>query len=194
MRLLLPFLLIAILCGFLLRGSFANLAEMKLRYWGLASIGLVLQVAPYPESWGANIAVETLLLSFVLLTAFAVANIHQAGFVLLLLGCLMNFTVIAANWGMPVSRRALIASDQLGPLRELERGDAVKHHLANDNDVLVFLADVIPIPNPIHVVVSIGDILVYGGAAVLIVARMRRPTPTGLCEDAHHPATTPAGR
>jgi uncharacterized protein DUF5317 len=190
-RLAIPFLIVAFVLGFVLKGSFSNLAQVQLRYWGLATIGLLLQVVP-SESWGKWVPVTTLLLSFLVLTAFALANIREAGFILILIGCLANFTVIAANWGMPVGRDALIASDQIGPLRELEVKDATKHHLANDDDKLVFLADVIPIPNPVHTVASIGDVLVYGGAGVLIVVRMRRPAGKHRVGDARHPQTTPA--
>jgi hypothetical protein len=161
--------------GFLTGGNLTNLSHLKLRYWGLAFLGLGLQVAPYPVSWGKEIAVGSLLLSFLVLLAFALANYRQAGFALIIFGCLANFTVIAANWGMPVSGHALIVSDQVGPLGELERGEATKHHLATPTDHFIFLGDVIPIPNPLHVVVSPGDLLVYLGAGTLIVVRMRRP-------------------
>ncbi|MCA1726265.1 MAG: DUF5317 domain-containing protein, partial [Actinobacteria bacterium] len=159
MRLAALFLIVAFGIGLLMKGKFSNLAELRLRYWGLAFLGLALQAAPYPSSWGKDFPVAALLLSFVLLFAFALANIREAGFILILAGGLANFIVIAANWGMPVAREALVASDQPGPLRQLERAEATKHHLASDDDHLLFLADVIPIPDPIHLAVSVGDVL-----------------------------------
>ena len=43
--------------------------------------------------------------------------------------------------------------------------DGAKHHLMTDVDVLQPLADVIPVPPPFGVVLSIGDLLLYGGLA-----------------------------
>jgi uncharacterized protein DUF5317 len=178
MRLVLLLLLVSFGLGLLLRGSFKNLAEVKLRYWGLALVGYALQVLPYPESWGPNVPIAMLLLSFVLLMAFALANLRQAGFWLILAGVLMNFVVIAVNWGMPVSASALVASDQQEVLEELRGEPSQKHHLANAEDELRFLGDVVPIPDPIHLTVSAGDLALYLGVANLIVVRIRRsPTP-----------------
>jgi hypothetical protein len=173
-RLVLLILAVAIGLGLLLGGSFKKLGELKLRYWGLAFVGYGLQIAPYPESWGRNIPVAFLLLSFVLLLFFALANLRQPGFWLIAVGLLMNFTVIAINWGMPVSRLALINSDQVEVLRDLRREEGQKHHLATEEDKLRFLGDVIPIPDPIHLVVSAGDLVLYLGAGILVAVRMRR--------------------
>lgn len=174
----------ALLIGLLLKGSFRNLAELKLRYWGLALVGYGLQVAPYPESWGRDLPIAMLLLSFALLLAFALANLRQPGFWLVIAGVLMNFTVIAANWGMPVSAEALIASDQEDVLAELRLEPGQKHHLATGEDSLRFLGDVIPIPDPVHLTISAGDIALYIGVANLIVVRMRRNRETPSPEPA----------
>jgi uncharacterized protein DUF5317 len=111
----------------------------------------------------------------VLLIGFAVINLRARvpGFVLILIGMLMNVTVIAANDGMPVSRGALVASHQEETLPILLHGAGAKHHLAGPNDRLMFLADVIAVP-PLDQVVSLGDVFAYGGVVWLIVAGMRR--------------------
>ena len=52
-----------------------------------------------------------LYVSFALLVAFVIAaNIRIIGFPLVLIGIVLNLTVIAANQGMPVTKRALVAS------------------------------------------------------------------------------------
>ena len=72
-------LVVAFGLGLLLGAASRTLAELKLRYWGLALVGYGLQVAPYPESWGHDVPIAMLLLSFVLLLAFALANVRQPG-------------------------------------------------------------------------------------------------------------------
>jgi Family of unknown function (DUF5317) len=50
----------------------------------------------------------------------------------------------------------------------------VKHHLASSDDRLLFLGDVIAIPQPVGQVISIGDVFTYAGVSVVIAAAMRR--------------------
>jgi hypothetical protein len=151
-------------------GSRSRLAELRIRWVPLAVVGLALQLLT-PS--GRTLPLLSLVLSFVLLIAFALENVRLgvAGFRLILVGVLLNFTVVAVNGGMPVSRSALEASGQLDTLQALVEDGGAKHHLAGDGDVLVFLGDVIPVP-PIHNVVSLGDIATYVGAAWLVVAAM----------------------
>jgi hypothetical protein len=117
-----------------------------------------------------------LLGSFVLLSVFAIANVKTAGFALILIGVAMNFTVIALNSGMPVSRQALIASGQADTVDDLvnDADSYVKHHLAHTDDRVLFLGDVIALAPPVAQAVSVGDFYTYGGVAVVIIAAMRR--------------------
>jgi hypothetical protein len=43
--------------------------------------------------------------------------------------------------------------------------DGAKHHLMSEDDVLRPLADIVPMPPPFGVVLSIGDVLLYAGMA-----------------------------
>jgi hypothetical protein len=171
MRLILATVLLALAVGFLARGRLGGLADITLRWPALAFAGIVLQLIPAGKSYG----IPVLLLSFALLTGFAVANIRSPGFPLILVGLLLNLTVIAVNGGMPVGEQALVASGQSDTLDELEQHAGAKHHLAGDSDRLLFLGDVIAIGRPIGQAVSVGDIWVYVGAAWFIIQGMRRP-------------------
>jgi hypothetical protein len=163
-------LVIAAAMGYLLGGRLSRLSELKVRWSALALLGLLLQMVNPPGRW----PLVMLLASFVLLTAFTIANIRIVGFGLILAGVVMNFTVIAVNGGMPVARDAVIASGQGGTLEPLTEHRGVKHHLAGPNDRLLFLGDVIAIPRPVSRVISIGDIFTFGGVTVVIAAAMRR--------------------
>jgi uncharacterized protein DUF5317 len=175
MKFVLATLVLACGLGLLVGGRPSALASLKVRWTPAALIGLALQLAPFP---GDTLPLVMLFVSFVFLTAFAVVNLRAkvSGFVLILIGVLMNFTVIAVNQGMPVARDALVASHQQETLPILLERPGAKHHLAGSGDRLMFLADVIPLP-PLEQVVSLGDVLAYTGVVWLVVAGMRRREP-----------------
>ena len=170
MRLVGLIIVCAVSFGYLLGGRLSWLSELPIRLGPLALVGLLLQLWNPPGRWPFVI----LLLSFALLFVFTVTNRPITGFALITAGLVLNLGVIALNAGMPVSRHALVASDQTDTLLPLLAEGGAKHHLATDDDRLLFLADVIPIPAPIRQVISVGDLFTYGGVAVVVVAGMRR--------------------
>jgi hypothetical protein len=174
MILLLAIIVVAVAGGYLLGGKARNFESLRLRAWWLAPVGLLLQVQfPWLAHAGKDAGVPYLIASYCLLILFAALNIRLAGFVLILAGLSLNLLVVSVNRGMPVTRSALIASGQGGVLAELRNGLGAKHHLADDGDVLLPLADVIAIPPPIAQVLSAGDVLVYSGLVWLVIATMR---------------------
>jgi Family of unknown function (DUF5317) len=177
MRLLLVAALAALGIGYATGGRLANFENIRIRWWALAILGLALQI-PLPFGWSDNHTLESCLLvvSFALLILFCWRNLAIRGVAIVAIGLLLNLTVIAANAGMPVSRQAVISSGQRDVLAELEHGNAAKHHLERQGDVLLPLADVIPIPPPIAQVVSIGDLIVYAGIIIVVVWSMRKRT------------------
>ena len=172
MKLILATLVIAFVFGLAAGGRPSGLSTLRVRWTPAALVGLALQLAPAP---GHTWPLVLLLVSFGLLTAFAVVNLRARvpGFVLVLIGVVMNFTVIAVNQGMPVSRDALVASHQEETLPILLERPGAKHHLAGAGDHLMFLGDVIPLP-PVDQVVSLGDVFAYTGVVWVVVAGMRR--------------------
>ncbi|MCD6020345.1 MAG: hypothetical protein K0R20_55 [Actinomycetia bacterium] len=169
-------LVLGIAVGYLHGGRLLQLSELKPRYAPLALAGLLLQLVNPPGSW----PLVLLILSFVLLTAFTLANIRIVGFAAILVGVVLNFTVIAINGGMPVAREAIIASGQEGTLAPLLEQHGVKHHLAGSEDRMLFLGDVIAVPAPVSQVISVGDLFTYGGMAVVIAGSMRRRSSSSL--------------
>ncbi|MBA3691812.1 MAG: DUF5317 family protein, partial [Actinobacteria bacterium] len=100
MKLVLPAFALAILAGYVRGGRLASLPELRLHWQGAALLGLLLQVLLWP---GGDWPLFYLYLSFALLTAFAIVNVRVAGVALILVGVVLNFSVIALNRGMPVS-------------------------------------------------------------------------------------------
>ncbi|MGZ4151701.1 MAG: DUF5317 domain-containing protein [Actinomycetota bacterium] len=179
MRLIAATLLAAVALGVALGGRPGRLSLAGVRWAWAALVGLALQAMPLPArlEW---LEVPMLYASFALLVTFALANARLRGFELIALGLMLNFLVIGVNAGMPVSRRALVASDQIATLGYLERYGGAKHHLAGAGDRLSFLGDVIAIPSPIAQAISPGDVFTYAGAALFVILGMtgrleRRP-------------------
>ena len=195
-------LVIGVLLGLGLGGSFRNLGEVQIRFWPAIPVAVLLQVLPLPDlegRVGQVVPVGMLLLSLVILFLVAASNWRLFGFMIMALGVLLNFVVIGANHGMPVSRDAVLAAGGADRLGELSRERGPRHHLQDQRDQLVFLGDVIGVRPPFGVVVSVGDLLTYGGASAFVVAAMlgrpvRRPPPGWESPPRHHPWTGPPAR
>lgn len=158
-------------------GRLLNLSEMKLRAWPLLILGFGMQVAadriPSDQSWSHDAAVTLVILSFIPLITIAWLNRHEAGMWLVGLGVFMNFTVIAANGGMPVLPEA--ASLGLGrDITSVDFDALSKHVLLDGSTRLAFLGDVIPV-RVIRNVVSLGDVFLAIGLGVFVEDQMRRP-------------------
>lgn len=107
-------------------------------------------------------------------------NARSPGFPLMAGGVFCNLLGVVANAGMPVSPRALSAagySMQL-PTPGMAVGDAF-HLVAGPVVRLAILGDVLPLPGPtlVHSVLSVGDVLLAVGVAVLIASSMGSSAP-----------------
>jgi len=190
MKLVLATLVIAVLAGYLAGGRLSNLGSAGVRWPGAAVAGLALQLAPVP---GRTLPLVLLFVSFALLAVFALANVRArvAGFPLILVGIALNFAVIAVNLGMPVTRQALEASNQMDTLAMLVHDGGAKHHLAGPDERLLFLGDVIAI-RPIEQAVSAGDLFTYAGVVWLVVAAMLGRTTPSTARGRRAPVGDPA--
>jgi hypothetical protein len=170
-------LIVGVAVGYLRGGRLSRLSGLKPRYAPLALVGLALQFVNPPRPW----PLVLLIVSFVLLAAFTIANVRLAGFAVILVGLSMNFAVIALNGGMPVSRAAIVASGQGSTLAGLLERPGPKHHLAGPVDRLPFLGDVIAVPPPVAQVISVGDLFTFGGVSIVIASAMcRRSRPATI--------------
>jgi hypothetical protein len=179
MLLLVTILMIGVLIGLGLGGHPRALADVRIKWWGLIPIALILQLVPVPRGESGLsrlIPVGVLLLAYVVLIVVALVNWRLRGFLLILLGLVLNFTVIGMNHGMPVSEDAIRETGNVALLEEDPGARGAKHHLADDEDVLLPLADVIAFREPFGVVVSAGDLAIdVGGAVFLAAAMLGRP-------------------
>jgi hypothetical protein len=172
---------VAIAVGLAAGGSLRRFERVNAHWWGVALAGLLLQGVSLTGGVPAWMGSVALLGSYGLLIAFALVNRRLPAVWLVIAGLLLNALVIAINDGMPVRAGALETAGS-GAEGLLGAGTG-KHHLMGPEDTLTPLADVIGIPAPIGAVISIGDVLLYAGIAILVVAIMlgrsgenRRPT------------------
>jgi Family of unknown function (DUF5317) len=171
MALVLIILLAGLGAGFAARGSLRNFERLQIHWWGVAIVGLGLQAIPVPVRFGAEWAVGLLVASYVLLVAFVWVNRRLPAAPLILIGLALNLLVITANRGMPVSEQAIRVAGTTGE-SSLTGIEGTKHHLMTSDDVLTPLADVIPIPPPFAVIISVGDVFLYVGVASFVVLVM----------------------
>jgi uncharacterized protein DUF5317 len=164
---------IGLLIGWGLGGALRNLGLVRINWWPALPAALALQGVPIPQlegEVGRLLPFAVLLLSYAVLIAVLVVNWRLRGFLVVLAGLVLNLVPIVANQGMPVSGTAIESVG--GSLEDIPRERGEKHHLATDEDIIQPLADVIAVRDPFNTVVSVGDVLMYAGAAVFLAAAM----------------------
>jgi hypothetical protein len=161
-----------IVAGFLIGGSLRNFERVRVHWWAVAFVGLVLQAAPVGRWLDDDAVLASLIVSYGLLVAFMWVNRRLPAAPLLLTGLALNMLVIAVNGGMPVGEAAIRTTGNASGSLPASIDDG-KHHLMSSADVLTPLADVIGLPPPISIVLSIGDVVLYSGIAVFTVIVMR---------------------
>lgn len=158
--------------GLVSGGQMGNLTRWRPDRWQLGVVGLALQVVIRVTSMGGWFAVLVEIISAGLLISFCVLNIRVGGMILIVIGLSMNLIPVVVNWGMPVSRSAVISAGLVegGSLEETEITGP--RHLADEGDHLIFLSEAIPIP-PTSQVISVGDVVLLIGFALTISALLR---------------------
>jgi len=167
-------ILVAVVLGYVLGGRLRGFEHLRINRWGLAIVGLALQLAPAYEIGSvpaSAIGPVMLALSYAFLVVFLISNRWIPGSPVMRLGLLLNLLVVMVNGGMPVQAEAIERAG--GTPYALMQATPTKHHLMTEDDVLWQLGDVIPIPPPFGDVISIGDVLLYGGMVYSIVEIMR---------------------
>jgi len=171
MALVLIIILAGLGAGFAARGSLRNFERLQFHWWGLAIVGLGLQAIPVPDRFDTEWAVGLLIASYVILIGFTWVNRRLPAAPLILIGLALNLIVISANRGMPVSAEAIRVAGTTGDAM-LTGIQGTKHHLMTSDDVLTPVADVIPVPPPFGVILSVGDLFLYSGVASFVVLVM----------------------
>lgn len=167
-------LFLAIAVALLRGGRLTNLADVRLRGWWLLFLGFGMQAIPnfFPQApWAHQIGVALILLSYLPLITLVWLNRREPGMWLAGVGIMMNFSVIAANGGMPVLPQA---AQLAGGSADVSFEAHVKHVLLDERTRMAFLGDIIPI-RVLRQVISLGDVFLAVGLAQFLEAELRRP-------------------
>ncbi|HWH32235.1 MAG TPA: DUF5317 domain-containing protein [Egibacteraceae bacterium] len=182
MSLVATVVLLAVAIGYAAGGRLRHIAQIPFRRIWMVWIAFLLQfLLPFlDESTRRTLRVPILAVAFVLAMWWIVGTWPvltrwlRAGLVLVVVGWAMNFTVIALNNGMPVSAETL---DRVGlPSDNIESGDLNKHVTLDDDTLLPWLGDMIPLPlaGPLRKAISLGDVVMLLGLLVFIPVGMRQ--------------------
>jgi hypothetical protein len=163
---LLPSLLLGVVFAVLLGGRPSRLAEVRFRLGWTVPVALAIQLVIFSRL-GSGLTTGTVeelhVASYVILLAFAAANLRLRALIPVLLGLGANAAAILANHGlMPVS---VSAAKTVGLSAGVHENVDIGHaHLA-------FLGDVFAMPSqfPMANVFSVGDILIGIGMILFIV-------------------------
>jgi hypothetical protein len=165
--------LVGVLVGFVTGGRVGNVNKRSLQLVWLLAVSVALQVVAEVLDVGDEVGLALVLVSYVGLSGFALANSRLVGMPVVLVGLLCNLAVITVNGGMPVERDALLAS-RAASAAEVDGLDfGAKRHLAHDADTMRFLDDRVPV-RPSREVLSIGDLILAFGIADVIF-RLLKP-------------------
>jgi hypothetical protein len=162
-------------------GRLRSLAQLPVSFFVLVWIALGLQLAlAFTPAHAGPIPtrVAVLLASNVVIAAWIWHVVRERRLALgpisaIACGWVLNAIVIAANGAMPVS---VGAAKQAGLTLDFESGSLVKHVASNSDTNLRLLSDVIAVP-PLHVVLSVGDLVLAVGIVWLISSVMRNSGP-----------------
>lgn len=164
---------IGVVGGRLLGGSLRNVGDARLRAMWLIWLAAVVQLAQLMTGAPLLFVAFTLVSGWIGVNVLARPRSQQFGLGTLSVGLLGNGVAIAANGRMPYSMDAAV---RVGLTPTLT---TPKNSPAELDTVLPWLGDVIPVA-PLRAVISIGDIGIAIGVAVLVAAIMQNQSRTPI--------------
>jgi hypothetical protein len=180
-----------ILVGLALHGRIDGIGDVRVRWFGLALVGLLVQAVlfsgPVADAIG-DLGAPIYVASSAAVLVVVLRNLGVPGLPIVALGAASNLAAIVANGGwMPAGPSALAA---LG----ITLGNGYTNSRVVAAPALAPLTDVLALPTwlPFANVFSVGDVLIGVGIFVTIVAGMRHaPSPTPVVAPSPTPASAP---
>lgn len=157
---------LGVVLGLIRGGSLSALKSVRVRYWPLLGLGVVLQSA---EQWGdlpARLALY--LVGVALLVGVTMLNVHLKGSAITGFGLTLNLMAVLVNGYVPLRADSFKAVGGM-PL-DAEPADWViingLWRFEDSNTLLRPLGDIVPVPI-LDDVISFGDLIMLAGLAVL---------------------------
>jgi hypothetical protein len=177
-------IVLALIVVVVTRGSFRRLARLELKALWLLLLALAIQIAleyvTFPRDRIDDLGFGLLMLSYVLILAFCVANRRTSGFLVITVGVALNALVIALNQGMPTSSETAVRHGREVSV-PIER--TVKHRAEREGDLLPFLGDIFVFPAVDASQFSVGDVVIAVGIVDVCFEASRRPRRFGAYLD-----------
>lgn len=186
--LLLSVIAIAVLIGLATGGRIRSLARLRLRHAWIPVVLFVLQKVivelPIVKATTASFLAPALLTaSYGALVLFLLVNLSVPGIKLVLIGSLLNLTVILANGcHMPVTREGLERTGHADRIVVRDELALVKGSksivLEPEGTRLYLMSDIfrVPEPYPFATNFSLGDVAITAGVAVMVLRTMLHET------------------
>jgi uncharacterized protein DUF5317 len=147
-------------------GSLSKVAATEVRYPSIlaTSVGiqLALEVLHPTHGTAGHLASALLVVSYVFLLLFCVANLRLRGLAVVAVGIALNGAVITVNRGMPIR----------APKAAVET--TTKHHAERPSDRLTPLGDIILLP-ALRQALSFGDLIMLVGLVDVLFHCSREP-------------------
>jgi hypothetical protein len=147
-------------------GSLRSIAATEIRHPSILAVAvgiqLVLEILRPTSGTAGHLASALLVVSYVFLLLFCLANLRLRGLAVVMVGIALNGAVIALNRGMPIR----------APEAAVEA--TTKHHAERPSDKLTFLGDIILVP-ALRQSLSFGDLIMLVGLVDVVFHCSRKP-------------------
>jgi hypothetical protein len=186
--LLLSVIAISVLIGLATGGRIQSLARLRLRHAWIPVVLFVLQKVivelPIVKATTASYLAPALLTaSYGALMLFLLVNLSVPGIKLVLIGSVLNLTVMLANGGyMPVTREGLERTGHADRIVVRDEQALVKGSksivLEPEGTRLYLMSDVFRVPEPYLFATnfSLGDVAITAGVAAMVLSTMLNGT------------------
>jgi hypothetical protein len=148
-------------------GSLRSIGATEIRHPSILAVAVGIQLALevlHPTSGTAgHLASALLVVSYVFLLLFCLANLRLRGLAVVMVGIALNGAVITLNKGMPIR----------APEAAVET--TTKHHAERPSDKLTFLSDIILVP-ALRQSLSFGDLIMLVGLVDVVFHASRKPS------------------
>jgi hypothetical protein len=176
--LLLYAIVAGVLVGALAGGRVTALADLRIRWLGIAVAGLAFQLALFSEPVAERVgAVGPILYVVSTGVVFVVLlrNLGLPGLPVVAVGAALNLLAIVANGGYMPSDPA--AWHALTGIAAVPTDDFSNSLLMGPGTALPWLADIFVLPRPVPLanVFSLGDVIIAVGIAWCVASSMRQP-------------------
>lgn len=172
-------ILVGLLIGFIRNGRLANFNNARFKGWGLIVPAFIVYLMPYILLL-LNVSFDNLeifpFISMGFVVLLALLNLEKSGMKIFLIGTALNMIAMAVNgFLMPIDLAKMEALGYQSFVESIANGTVVNYIDSLDaQSWTVFIGKIIGLPEiyPLARVISVGDILISVGVAMVVQSEM----------------------